>query len=123
MQQDLSSLLKWNFRTLLFETRCLVCLSIFILRCGYCLHSLHPSFFRNQVTNCFCSLVQVSNTQSFGALSSVGITGLAGLGPGFSSVIKGKVGSAGDTLLDNIFQVCQFKFDSRVLEFTYPSCS
>ncbi|KAF8342240.1 aspartic peptidase domain-containing protein [Cantharellus anzutake] len=52
------------------------------------------------------AFMQVNDTTSFGALASIGVTGLAGLGPGFSSVIKNKVGSAGDTLLDNIFQAC-----------------
>lgn len=59
------------------------------------------------ITNCSDLLVvQVNDTKSFGAVTSLGITGLAGLGPASSSVIKVKAGTGGETLLDNIFQVC-----------------
>jgi hypothetical protein len=50
-------------------------------------------------------LVGVQNTSSFGAIAALGINGLAGLGPSFSSVIRNKIGTKGETLLDNIFQV------------------
>ncbi|KAF9507093.1 hypothetical protein BS47DRAFT_1266993, partial [Hydnum rufescens UP504] len=49
--------------------------------------------------------LQVTDSKSFGALASEGISGLAGLGPGFSSVIRNAAGTKGDTLLDNIFQL------------------
>lgn len=49
--------------------------------------------------------VDVQNTSTFGSIAALGIQGLVGLGPGYSSVIKNTIGAGGDTILDNIFQV------------------
>ena len=51
------------------------------------------------------STVDVQDSSSFGSIAALGINGLAGLGPGFSSVVRNSIGTKGDTLLDNIFQV------------------
>ncbi|KAF8306322.1 acid protease [Clavulina sp. PMI_390] len=52
------------------------------------------------------AFIDVANSSSFGSIAALGINGLAGLGPGFSSVVRTTVGAPkGDTLLDNIFQL------------------
>ena len=58
--------------------------------------------------------VAVENSSSFGSIAALGINGLAGLGPGFSSVVRGKIGTKGDTLLDNIFQVSRCPRDAHI---------
>lgn len=52
------------------------------------------------------AFIDVQNSSSFGAIAALGIDGLAGLGPGFSSIVRNTVGAGvGDTLLDNVFQL------------------
>ena len=49
--------------------------------------------------------VYVTNSSTFGSITALGISGLAGLGPSSSSVVFTDLGTKGDALLENIFQV------------------
>lgn len=51
------------------------------------------------------AFIYVTDSSTFGSITAVGINGLAGLGPSTSSVVFTDLGTKGDALLENIFQL------------------